>query len=82
MNPTPQQSQPVSLAFPDLAHITGRMNDTFSQALALPFDTARLQYAHAVRLGLIERSMLRSRDFEAMLAQLEQTVLGPWARRS
>ncbi|MEY4752364.1 MAG: hypothetical protein RJA44_39 [Pseudomonadota bacterium] len=52
----------------------------FSQALAWPFDTARAQYAQAVRAGLIERSMLAQRDFEQTLGLFERLTLGPWAR--
>lgn len=48
--------------------------------LGLPFDIARAQYARAVQLGLVERSMLASRDFARMLSAVEKLVLGPWAR--
>jgi len=48
--------------------------------LGLPFDVARAQYARAVQLGLIERSMLASRDFSRTVGALEQLTLGPWAR--
>jgi hypothetical protein len=48
--------------------------------LGLPFDVARAQYARAVQLGLIERSMLASRDFSRALGSLEKLTLGPWAR--
>jgi hypothetical protein len=51
------------------------------QALALPFDAMRAQYARAVQGGLIERSMLDGRDFERALGSLERFILGPWARR-
>jgi hypothetical protein len=47
----------------------------------LPFDTMRAQYANAVRAGLIERSILASRDFERTVDTLERMTLGPWARR-
>lgn len=49
--------------------------------MGLPFDIARAQYARAVQLGLLERSMLASRDFARTLGALEQLALGPWARR-
>jgi hypothetical protein len=49
-------------------------------ALGLPFDIARAQYARAVQLGLVERSMLASRDFARTLSAMEQLLLGPWAR--
>ena len=51
------------------------------QALALPFDAMRAQYARAAQVGLIERSMLAGRDFERALGSLEKFFLGPWARR-
>ena len=49
--------------------------------LAWPFDAMRVQYASAVRAGLIERSILASRDFEVAVARLERWSLGPLARR-
>jgi len=48
--------------------------------MGLPFDIARAQYARAVQLGLVERSMLASRDFSRTLGAIEQLALGPWAR--
>ncbi len=48
--------------------------------LGLPFDVARAQYARAVQVGLIQRSMLASRDFSRTVGALEQLTLGPWAR--
>jgi hypothetical protein len=48
--------------------------------LGLPFDMARAQYARAVQVGLIERSMLASRDFSRTVGAMEQLTLGPWAR--
>ena len=48
--------------------------------LGLPFDMARAQYARAVQVGLIERSMLASRDFSRAVGAWEQLTLGPWAR--
>jgi len=48
--------------------------------MGLPFDIARAQYARAVQLGLIERSMLASRDFSRVLGSMERMTLGPWAR--
>ena len=52
-----------------------------SDMLALPFDMARAQYAKAVQLGLIERSMLASARFGQTLNALEKLTLGPLARR-
>jgi len=49
--------------------------------LRLPFDVARAQYAKGCQVGLIERSMLASRDFEHALGALEHLTLGPLARR-
>jgi hypothetical protein len=49
--------------------------------LRLPFDLAREQYANAVRLGLIKRSLLAWAKFEQTLGSLENLALGPWARR-
>jgi hypothetical protein len=51
------------------------------RALALPFDALRAQYVGAVKVGLIERSMLAQRDFERVLTTTERLVLGPWARQ-
>ena len=50
-------------------------------ALSLPFDAAREQYAQAVRLGWLPRSMLASRDVERALDAWEKLSLGPLARR-
>ncbi|MHB1669451.1 hypothetical protein [Thiomonas sp.] len=49
--------------------------------LRAPFDAMREQYAHAVRAGLSERSLLASAKFERKLGALERATLGPWARR-
>lgn len=49
--------------------------------LGLPFDIARAQYAQAVQLGLLKRSMLASRNFAQTLGAWERLALGPWARR-
>ena len=48
--------------------------------LGLPFDLARAQYACAVQMGLLQRSMLASRDFTRALSAVERLTLGPWAR--
>jgi hypothetical protein len=48
--------------------------------LRWPFDAARAQYARGVQLGLFERSILASRDFECALGALERLTLGPLAR--
>lgn len=57
---------------------TGR---AIMQALALPFDAARTQYARAAQCGFIRRSMLVQREFERALGSAERLLLGPWARR-
>ncbi len=59
-----------------VAEVTGLAMDV----MGLPFDVARAQYARAVQVGLIERSMLASRDFSRTVGALEQLALGPWAR--
>jgi hypothetical protein len=56
-------------------------NHTLALLQGLPFDMAREQYAKAVQVGLIERSMLRWAKFERQLDLLEKVTLGPWARR-
>lgn len=61
---------------PDVWVATGIAIDV----LGLPFDIARAQYARAVQLGLVERSMLASRDFARTLGAVERLALGPWAR--
>jgi hypothetical protein len=48
---------------------------------AVPFDSVRAHYANAVRAGLVQRSMLASRDFEHVIGALELLALGPLARR-
>jgi hypothetical protein len=63
--------------------ITGTVLDATDIAmdvLGLPFDIARAQYARAVQLGLVQRSMLASRDFTRALSAMERLALGPWAR--
>lgn len=64
-----------------LSHTAQEYSRVFSNVLGLPFDLARQQYAHAVRAGLVENSMLAARDLELTLSALEQASLGPWARR-
>jgi hypothetical protein len=49
--------------------------------LRLPYDAARAQHARGVQLGLVESSLLASRDFEHALGALERSTLGPLARR-
>ena len=73
--------------FPSLAELPAiKAYATLRQAgqdvLAMPFDMARASYVQAVRAGLIERSMLASRDFERTVAAMETITLGPLARKS
>lgn len=56
-------------------------NRTLSLLKGLPFDMAREQYAKAVQVGLIPRSMLSWARFERQMDLLEKMTLGPWARR-
>jgi len=60
-----------------LAELTRLGSDT----LALPFDIARAQYARAVQVGLIERSLLESARFGRTLNALEGLALGPMSRQ-
>jgi hypothetical protein len=48
---------------------------------ALPFDALRASHASAAKAGLVQNSMLASRDFEHVLGVLERVALGPLARR-
>lgn len=54
---------------------------TMSLVQGMPFDLAREQYAKAVQMGLIQRSMLAWAKFERQIDLLEKMTLGPWARR-
>ena len=58
-----------------------KLGQTASPILSLPFDLARVNYAQAVRLGLIEHSLLKSARFAQELRKIEQLTLGPWARQ-
>jgi hypothetical protein len=65
---------------PDLARSVAEATGIAMDVFGLPFDVARAQYARAVQAGLIERSMLASRDFSRVLSSMEKLTLGPWAR--
>jgi len=65
----------------DLSTTAASFYRTLALWQGLPFDMAREQYAKAVQVGLIERSMLRWARFERQLDLLEKLTLGPWARR-
>lgn len=49
-------------------------------AACFPFDLARENYAKAVRVGLVEQSMIASAKFGKTLHTLEAMSLGPLAR--
>ncbi len=66
---------------PDLVPQVSAVTELAMDVLGLPFDLARAHYARAVQAGLIQRSMLASRDFSRTLGALEQLALGAWARR-
>lgn len=55
--------------------------DHLQAVLSLPFDLVRENYAMAVKVGLIERSMLASAKFGRTLTHMEAIALGPLARR-
>lgn len=61
--------------------LTTHFGHTISLILGLPFDFARANYAHAVRFGFIEHSMLKSARFAKELSEIERRTLGLWARR-
>ena len=63
-----------------LAKAAAAAGKTSQLALSLPFDVARETYAKAVRIGLIEDSMLAEAKFARDLGKLEKLSLGPWAR--
>lgn len=48
---------------------------------AMPFDVMRANHAIAAKAGLVQNSMLASRDFEHVVSALERATLGPLARR-
>nr|WP_319565085.1 hypothetical protein [uncultured Rhodoferax sp.] len=65
----------------DAIHVAEKLHHATSLALAQPFDLARSLYAMAVRLGLIENSLLSSARFGRDISSLEKLTLGPWARQ-
>lgn len=60
---------------------TNTLGQTAALIISLPFEAARANYARAVRLGLIEHSLLKSARFARELGAIERLILGPWARR-
>ena len=81
VSPMPSPSAFASKTPSDLAGLVSAATGLTMDILGLPFDVARAHYARAVQLGLIERSMLASRDFSRTVGALEQLTLGAWARR-
>jgi len=74
---------PIAITFailPAVADSASAVAQAGLDILRLPFDSARAQYARGVQVGLIERSILASRDFECALGALERLTLGPLAR--
>jgi hypothetical protein len=61
--------------------LTTTLGQTTALILGLPFDLARANYARAVRLGLLENSLLKSARFSRELSEIERLSLGLWARR-
>ncbi len=76
----PMQTAIETCASADMAKQVSEATGLAMDILGLPFDVVRAQYARGVQVGLIERSMLASRDFSRTLAAMEQLALGPWAR--
>jgi len=65
----------------ETVQMTEAMGQTASWVLARPFDLAQSAYALAVRLGLIQNSLLGSARFARDISALEKMTLGPWARQ-
>lgn len=78
--PIAQDVERDAWSAPDVGQRVLEVTDIAMNVFGLPFDVARAQYARAVEVGLLERSMLASRDFSRALSAYEQLTLGPWAR--
>lgn len=65
----------------DLPSQSSAFTELGQRIAGLPFDALRAHYAWAVKVGLMERSMIASRDFERSVGALEQITCGPMARR-
>lgn len=65
----------------DANQVKKALGKNTSMVLGLPFDTARALYAMAVRVGLIENSLLNSARFGRYIHSLEKVTLGPLARQ-
>lgn len=64
-----------------LAAAVAAVGKSSQRAFGLPFDLARETYAKAVRIGVMEDSILAEAKFARDLGRLEKLTLGPWARR-
>jgi hypothetical protein len=51
------------------------------RVMVMPFDVAREIYAKTVQAGLLQSSMLTSRNVSVALDKMEKATLGPWARK-
>jgi hypothetical protein len=80
LSPASERTTANSSSPADMAKQVSEVAGLAMDVLGLPFDIARAQYARAVQVGLIERSMLASRDFSRTVGAWEQLTLGPWAR--
>jgi hypothetical protein len=65
----------------DKTQVTEALHKATSLTLGQPFDMARVLYALAVRVGLVESSLLGSARFGRDISSLEKMTLGPWARQ-
>ncbi len=65
----------------DATLVADALLKTTSLTLGQPFDMARALYALAVRVGLVESSLLGSARFGRDISSLEKMTLGPWARQ-
>ncbi len=66
----------------DLNGVADRGLRVVMGALSLLFEVARAQYAKAGRVGLINNSILASRDIVRVRTALENAGLEPWARQA
>jgi hypothetical protein len=76
-----ERAFPPGLMAPEDFIVSAEALEKASRGLfGLPFDAMRLQYANAVRAGLIEPSLLASGRFDHAVTALEQMAYGPFAR--
>ena len=64
----------------DATLVADALLKTTSFTFGQPFDMARALYALAVRVGVVESSLLASARFGRDISSLEKMTLGPWAR--